>query len=226
MGRFIQDGEGHGSLKDLQILINCKPELLDSILTEQTKKTVNIKWKSPIKSDQFAEYRDQDFINQLQLNDKIRHSLNEFWPNRGPQWDALGVDKETVYIVEAKANVPEIVTSGTEAGSESISKILDAFKEVKEYLDINNTIDWSGTFYQYTNRIAHLFFLRVLNDIDAHLVNIYFINDQTVEGPTCAEEWQGALKVIKKYLGVSKRNKLEKYIHEIFIDVKKEGIIT
>lgn len=226
MSRHVQERDSHGSLKDLQILINKKPEILDVILTDQMEKQVNIKWKSPLEADQFAEYRDQDFINLLGLKDKITKPLKDFWPNKGPQWDALGIDNDLYYLVEAKANIPEIVTAGTGASSKSKAKIIDAFTGVKEYLGINNSVDWSNTFYQYTNRIAHLYFLRILNGINAHLINIYFINDDSVEGPYCAEEWYGSIRVIKQYLGIPKRNKLDKYIHDVFIDVKKEGILS
>jgi len=226
MGRFMQDNDSHGSLKDLQILINEKPELLNKKLTEKIGKPINITWKSPLSDDQFAEYRDQEFIDLLGLKTKITYPLNDFWPNRGPQWDALGLDKDIVFIVEAKANIPEIVSPGTGAGSESKAKIMDAFSEVKEYLNINNNIDWSGTFYQYANRIAHLYYLRVLNGINAFLINIYFINDDSVEGPASEQEWHGAIRVIKQYLGIPKRNKLDKYMVNVFIDVKKEGIVT
>ena len=178
MGRFIQDSDMYGSQKDLQILINEKKDLLDQDLSSIMKKNINVTWKSPLETDQFAEYRDDEFLRILNLDSRIVVPLEEFWPKRGPQWDALGVDNKTVFLVEAKAHVPEIVSPPTGAGPESKSRIMDTFAEVKEYLNANNSIDWAGTFYQYTNRIAHLYYLRVLNGIDAYLVNIYFLNDK------------------------------------------------
>ena len=220
MGRFIQDSNTHGSQKDLQILINEKKDLLDQELSSIMKKNINVTWKSPLETDQFAEYRDDEFLRILNLDSRIVVPLEEFWPKRGPQWDALGVDNKTVFLVEAKAHVPEIISPPTGAGPESKSRIMDTFAEVKEYLNANNSIDWAGTFYQYTNRIAHLYYLRVLNGIDAYLVNIYFLNDKSVDGPSTKDEWIGALAVIKQYLGIPKRNKLDKYMLEIFIDTK------
>ena len=220
MGRFIQDNNTHGSQKDLQILINEKKGLLDKELSGFLNKDINITWKSPLKTDQFAEYRDDEFLKILNLDSRIVVPLAEFWPKRGPQWDALGVDNQTVFLVEAKAHVPEIVSPPTGAGPDSKSRIIDSFAEVKEYLNVNNNIDWTGTFYQYTNRIAHLYYLRVLNGIDAYLVNLYFLNDESVDGPSTKEEWQGAITVIKQYLGIPKRNKLDKYMLDIFIDTK------
>lgn len=219
MGRFVQDCDSHGSLKDIQILINNRKEILDKKLSEALEQKINITWKSPIKEDQYAEYRDEDFLRILDIESKINSPLEKFWPKRGPQWDALGIDDEKIFLVEAKANLPEVVSPPTVAEKESKSKILDSFSELKEYLNINNTIDWSGTFYQYANRIAHLYFLRVLNGINAYLVNIYFINDNSVAGPKSIDEWRGALTIIKHYLGIPKKNKLEKYMIDIFIDV-------
>ena len=219
MGRFVQDCDSHGSLKDIQILINNRKEILDKKLSEVLEKEININWKSPIKDDQYAEYRDEDFLRILDIESKINSPLEKFWPKRGPQWDALGIDDEKIFLVEAKANLPEVVSPPIVAGKESKSKILTSFSELKEYLNINNTIDWSETFYQYANRIAHLYFLRVLNGINAYLVNIYFINDNSVAGPKSIDEWRGALTIIKHYLGIPKKNKLEKYMIDIFIDV-------
>ena len=99
---------------------------------------------------------------------------------------------------------------------------MKSFKEVKNYLHITNTVDWTGYYYQYTNRIAHLYYLRVLNKIDAYLINVYFLNDSTVKGPTTIEEWQESIKKAKQYLGLYPKYKLEKYIIDVFIDVKTE----
>ena len=67
MGRFVQDSESHGSLRDLQILINEKSDLLDKEVSNILNKNICITWKSPIKTDQFAEYRDEDFLSIRQF---------------------------------------------------------------------------------------------------------------------------------------------------------------
>ena len=51
------------------------------------------------------------------------------------------------------------------------------------------------------------------------MVNIYFINDKSVNGPKTKEEWLSAIQVMKKYLGVG-RHKLSKYMIDLFIDVE------
>ena len=146
--------------------------------------------------------------------------LNEFWPTRGPQWDALAITTDKrILLIEAKANIPEIVSPPTSAGQKSKELIDKSLKETKDYLRIKNDIDWSGTFYQYTNRLAHLYFLRVKRDIPTYLINIYFIGDKSVNGPNTQGEWKAALQVLYSYLGLS-RHKLSKYMADIFIEVK------
>ncbi len=88
---------------------------------------------------------------------------------------------------------------------------------------MNNKADWSGTFYQYTNRLAHLYFLSTLNKVPAYLVFVYFIGDDSVSGPKGMEEWKAALKVMKRYLGLS-THRLAKCMAEVFIDVKQIGL--
>jgi len=203
----------------LQTLINLKKEVIDIDLTNWLKTKTEVIWTSPIKDDDYAEYRDEDFLKKLKITDRIIYPLKEFWPKNGPQWDALGIDNQSVFIVEAKANLPEIVSSPCGAGTVSRSQIIDSFSELKEYLGINDTVDWTGKFYQYTNRLAHLYYLRVRNGINAYLLFIYFINDKTVNGPTSIEKWEGAIETMENYLGLGKKHKLKKYIREIFADV-------
>jgi len=223
MSRFPQKADSHGSLKNLQVAINVQKKYLDAEISKVIGRQIKIDWKSPLKKDDYAEYRDGDFLLNLGL-DKLINSLKDFWPNNGPQWDALGVcGKEVikeVILVEAKANIPEMVSPGSAAKSpKSIKQIKDSLDEVKKYLNIKNDIDWSGTFYQYVNRIAHLYYLREKNDIKAHLLFIYFINDVTVNGPKSKDEWLGAIQTMERYLGLDKNHKLKKYIHDVFIDV-------
>ena len=80
-------------------------------------------------------------------------------------------------------------------------------------------LNWSGKFYQYTNRLAHLYFLREKCKKEAYLIFIYFIGDVSVSGPETKQEWEGAIKVLHSYLGIS-HHKLSKYMIDIFIDIK------
>ena len=221
MGRYPQKSNSHGSLKDLQVAINVKKKYLDCEISKVIGKQMKIDWRSPLKSDDYAEYRDEDFLEKLGIVlNKIKYPLSDFWPDKGPQWDALGVSGDEIILVEAKANIPEMESSGTDAKNpQSINRIRNSLDEVKKYLSVDITIDWTGTFYQYANRIAHLYYLREKNNIKAHLLFVYFINDITVHGPKTKDEWLGAIQTMECYLGLAKKHKLRKYIHDIFIDV-------
>ncbi len=220
MGRYPQDPNSHGSLKDLQVAINVKKKCLDAVISKAIGKQTNIDWRSPLQSDDYAEYRDEDFLRRLGILNKMKYPLINFWPGYGPQWDALGVSGDEIILVEAKANIPEMVSPGTGAKDpQSIKKIGNSLDEVKKYLSVSNSIDWTGTFYQYVNRIAHLYYLREKNQIKAHLLFIYFINDVSVDGPKTKDEWLGAIQTMECYLGLAKKHKLRKYIHDIFIGV-------
>ncbi len=221
MGIVKQTSNGKGSLKDIQLLINNHPEIINGLLKGKvsTLKNTDIEWLSPLANDDYSEYRDDDFINLLDLN--LTVPLSNFWPARGPQWDAIGKSKNgEVFLIEAKANIPEIVSSPT--GAKTTSKLLidRSLIDTKLFLNITNDVDWSKKFYQYTNRLAHLYFLREVNNVPAWLINVYFINDKSVKGPTSEAEWHGAIKVMKSYLGVG-RHKLSKYMIDLFIDVEE-----
>ena len=220
MGRYPQDFNSHGSLKNLQVAINVKKKYLNAEILKVIGKQIKIDWKSPLRSDEYAEYRDEDFLKKLGILNKMKYPLSNFWPDNGPQWDALGVSDDGIILVEAKANIPEMVSSGTDAKNpQSIKKIRNSLDEVKKYLSVSDSIDWTGTFYQYVNRIAHLYYLREKNKIKAHLLFIYFVNDITVHGPKTKDEWLGAIQTMECYLGLAKKHKLRKYIHDIFIDI-------
>jgi hypothetical protein len=224
MGRFPQPSNGHGSLRDTQILINKFPTLLFREISQVISiKSKEIQWVSPKQDDDFAEYRDEAFIRKIGIQN-LKYPLNNFWPQKGPQWDALGIGNyKEVFLVEAKANIPEIVSPGTLSRGTSRDRIAKSLEDVKSYLNINKDIDWMGNFYQYTNRIAHLYFLRVLNKISAYLVFIYFVGDKSVGGPATEEEWHAAITVMHKCLGLNK-HKLSKYVADVFIDLKDIGL--
>ena len=220
MSRHPQKSNSHGSLKNLQVAINEKKRYLDCEISKVIGKQMKIDWRSPLQTDDYAEYRDEDFLKKLGILNKMKYPLSNFWPNYGPQWDALGVGGDEIILVEAKANIPEMVSPGTGAENpQSIRKIRNSLDEVKKYLSVSDSIDWTGTFYQYVNRIAHLYYLREKNQIKAHLLFIYFINDITVHGPKTKDEWLGAIQTMECYLGLAKKLKLRKYIHDVFIDV-------
>ena len=221
-GRYPQEEGKKGSKKWIQELVNLCPRLLDAHLQKERclQPGKSISWRSPLRADGFSEYRDEGFLQLLDLQ-VCAQALGQFWPDRGPQWDALGIEETAprYFLVEAKANIPEIVSECQAGSQESISLIESSLDRTQIFLGNNSLLPWSKSFYQYANRIAHLYFLREIAKVDAILVFVYFENDYT-HIVTSHEAWQGALLLQKKLMGLS-RHKLPNFIQEVFIDVKE-----
>ena len=210
-----------GSLKWIQVLINSNSSVLDRHIISNLKLDLeNITWLSPLEFEKYAEYRDDDFLAKLGLG-KYREILQEFWPKRGPQWDALGRGNENdpYFLVEAKANIPEIISSSQAKSRKSIAQIKKSILETQNYLNCTSSLNWESGFYQYANRIAHLYFLRCLCKVDAYMVFVYFLNDKD-HIPTSKQEWDGAINLQKRLMGLS-QHKLKRYVAEVFIDVSE-----
>src|SRR5690606_18842417 len=113
MPRREQPAGAKGSLRWVQALVNQYPEVLDAAIGNE-----RIKWLSPLASDGYAEYWDEDALTLLGL-ELERRALGDFWPSSGPRWDALGRTATGVSIlVEGKAHELELVSS-TAAGERS-----------------------------------------------------------------------------------------------------------
>ena len=214
-----------GSQKWLRVLVNeYKPIFFREIVREMPHLNINnldqIEWLSPLKKDKYVEYSDSAFINKLGV--KLEHkALADFWPNGGPVWDGLAkIDKKDILLIEAKSHIGELLTISKAKASNSLSTISKSLTKTQDFLGGKSHLEWTTPFYQYTNRLAHLYFLRELNKLPAYLVFVYFINDPDMHGPSTKEEWQGALKLMKTLLGLS-RHKLSKYMADIFIDVNE-----
>ena len=208
-----------GSLKWIQKLINKFPEILNQrIISQSGLKRADIIWLSPLKDDGYAEYRDTDFLKVLGL-EQYRDQLKQFWPQMGPQWDALGKAGENgpCFLVEAKANIPEIISSSQAKSETSIALIRKSLSETQIFLNCSIPLNWETGFYQYANRMAHLYFLRHSCKVDAYLLFVYFLND-TSHIPTAKEQWLCALELQKRLMGLTKHH-LKKYVLEIYIDV-------
>lgn len=67
MARFRQPEAKKGSQKWVQKLVNDKPHIMNSRIWGALNLSTEegIQWFSPLKSDDYAEYRDQAFLDRL-----------------------------------------------------------------------------------------------------------------------------------------------------------------
>ena len=220
MTRVPQQLGTRGSLKWIQRAVNCHPQILDQQIAASLRETGSIEWKSPLKTDDYAEFRDGEFLDCIGLGD-LRGLLSKFWPTGGPQWDALATTTSgKVLLVEAKAHIGEICSPASKASGTSRLKIQTALAETASYMGAKSPrAPWIETFYQLANRFAHLYFLRE-NKVDAWLILVNFIYDEDMEGPRSAAEWQAAYKIVAHVMGLSWPNQLSKYVLHLYPSVE------
>ncbi|MCL4187705.1 MAG: hypothetical protein KJZ85_08860 [Rhodobacteraceae bacterium] len=210
--RIAQPEGARGSLKWIQRCIAARPDLL------QPAALAPITWLSPLAEDDFAEYRDGAFLDRLGL-DALKPGLARFWPARGPQWDALGRAGSACILLEAKAHVREFLSPPTAARGTSRSTIESALRQVRDHLGVSAATDWSETFFQVTNRLAHLWWLQT-QGVEAHLVFASFLGDAEMGGPDHPETWQAAFRAAEYALGLKARHALAPFVHHVWPDVR------
>ena len=178
-----------------------------------------IEWLSPIASDEYAEYFDEEFLTRLGLK-HLKVPLREFWPRSGPRWDGLAKTKSgKLILIEAKAHIGEAVTFHSKAKSDTLEQIDRALSATKKGFRASEAAPWGSPFYQYANRLAHLYFLRQLNAIDAYLVFLYFSDAPDVPKPPPSEaEWKGAIELTEKCLGLGE-HPFQKYVGSLIWSV-------
>lgn len=180
-----------------------------------------------------SEYTGISFLENHDLYDK---QWKEFWPQKGnPQnWDGIFKIGDKYYLVEAKAHINEISSDGHKH-NEQISARLN---EAKQYYGISyDTEDWEGSYYQQANRLCFIYFLKQFCNIDAELINIFFINgyDKRIlkdnklwkdenKNVASIEKWKSAIK--KEYLSLGLNDKAKSVIHEVFINCGEEDTFS
>lgn len=214
--RIAQPEGTRGSLKWIQRLVEKHQNILDGDLMKigALSLSSHLNWLSPVRNDQWAEYRDSSFLRTIGQEHLIE-ALKGFWPRRGPQWDALARDESgRVFLFEAKAHSAEMASS-CHAGTTSRQIISRSVNAVKLALDVKPGSDWLNGYYQYANRLAHLSFLQQ-NGVDAWLVFLYVTGDLEMKGPVSAAEWSPFIQRAHAHLGLTQK---PKGVATIFIDV-------
>lgn len=215
MSRVPQGLKAKGSQRWIQALVNESQDVLNDAIG-----IGSVTWKSPCAADDYAEYRNGDAMELLGIQLPLR-SLESFWPRGGPQWDALGrAGSREAVLVEAKAHVGELFSGATHAQEVSASKIRASLAETMSGLHAKPGLDWSSRFYQYTNRLAHGYLLNNLNGVPCRVVFLYLVGDAEMNGPENRAEWEAAIRVLHKALGLPRTP--ARFVVEAFIDVRGE----
>jgi len=212
MSRIKQKVGIKGSQKWLQIYVQDNPELL------QPANYPKLTWLSPLADDDYAEYQDGSFLDLLGVN-HLKPQLKKFWPHKGPVWDGLAVANNAVFLIEAKAHLSEFFTPATSASNKSRALIKKSLKKVSNELGANPKAHWSEAFYQYSNRLAHLWFLRS-NGVNAKMVFVSFVGDHEMHGPESELEWTAVFKAADYVLGLPKRHELSNHIIHVYPNVR------
>lgn len=127
--------------------------------------------------------------------------------------------------MEAKAHVPELLSPPTEATDKSLALIRRSLTQTAAGLGAAPCCDWSQRFYQYTNRLAHAWWLQEIRHEPVRLAFVYFVGDKDMNGPLSRWEWEEALMVLHEALGLRDRLKphhslIPPYVTEVFIDIR------
>lgn len=209
-----------GSQRWLQLIVNNHPELLNAPIRSGLGLSGNesIEWLSPLR-DSYTEYCDNAFLERLGVKLEAV-PLGDFWPASGPRWDGLAkTHRGDLILVEAKSHVAELMSACTAVSPASRTQIESSLAAARNFFRVRKPVDWTQPFYQYANRLAHLYLLRERNGHPAWLVNIYFVNDEEMRGPRSIDHWRGALEMAKHVLGLGKTT--IPHVIDVFIDVKQ-----
>jgi hypothetical protein len=166
-------------------------------------------------------------LNFLADSEDVRAAWRAVWPTTGKSqnWDAVaeiqvGSVREWL-LVEAKGNLQEIGSSchAKDAGGRPL--ITRTMAETKADLGVPDDRDWMNGYYQVCNRLVVLNFLRK-RGIGARLLFVYFTGDRSGPRRTCPKssaEWDAALSVQDKHVGLPTQHPLSDRIHKMFLDV-------
>lgn len=173
-----------GSKFWMQTVVNlCDGIVLTKAIQSKDSNIGNIKWLSPLLKDDYRELKTYEIkgISKDQL---------DFWPDKGPSWDGVGIDENgTIILVEAKANINETRTKCSASNSKSINQIKSSMKSVHNKISSTAYDEdiWFNKYYQIGNRITFLVKLKE-KGFNVKLVLLNIVDDPTYI-QTSEEQW-------------------------------------
>lgn len=190
-------GLGYGSEFQLMRFLGHHRDELYKMIHHATNTTEPIEWLDyPYDGNRISGDGELTGIKCFENRDDykdITKLWKEFWPQSGSSmnWDGVFKIGETWYFVEAKANIEEAFQKCSASSEDSIKTIKLAFEETKEWLGIDNGIEWNKTdCYQLANRLAFMCFCnKKCNNLKAKLLYISFINGYWKKNVISEDAW-------------------------------------
>lgn len=228
MGNLAEEIASRGSKLCMQICVNnteddiigkkvvrkSRKHLLDNLLGYE-----DINWLSPRTLDNYKEYQLEDIAEKFPSETGLSDMDWSFWNSkRKPQWDAIGVAEDgTLIIVEAKAHISEIESSGSQARGDSLNQIKQEIEKV-----LGSDPVWLGKYYQTANRILYLSKLKQYYGKKRKVILVFlnFINDVTYK-PEPEELWRSYLSDMKEKHPLP--SSLSSSIKYVFMDLWKDS---
>jgi hypothetical protein len=210
-----------------------REDLDRAILSVVDRPKAALEWVYPNEARDGKEPQGLSFLTD---RPDVRAEWANFWPTRGRQlsWDGVARlverDRQSEWLLfEAKANQSEFCTPASTAskagGKTQIEKALNV---TKRRLGVYRFFDWMGSYYQYANRLAVLYFLteKVNPVVPAHLVFVYFVGDKFPDGCRCPAnqtEWEELIRARQLTLGLPTEHALKDQIHDLILWVDAEN---
>lgn len=159
--------------------------------------------------------------------DSILEGWKKYWPQSGnaQNWDAIAVsiNNEGVewIFTEAKSHRGEVKSDCAATSAVSLKTIEDAFIKTINKFDLHpqNVSFWFKDYYQFCNRLAFLNYL-IEKGINAHLLFIYFYDDNIPDSPKSKTEWDNCLNDMYAHIGIDTKSlskPLNDCVHKLFL---------
>jgi hypothetical protein len=216
-------------------LFSASPSLAGAAASEPT-------WVSPLADEGYEEFWNERFLERLELLDDHLEAFREFWPfkpwvngkvnPRGtPHWDALARvpladGTYGAVMVEAKAHRGELVKRNdkSKADAASLKKITKSLAVARDYYGVAATAPaWESRYYQFCNRLAHLWWMNEQANVPAWVVWLLIVDDPVWRDRMTAPQWHDAFEAIKRDVGLSSRHGLADRISVVYLPAAPEA---
>jgi hypothetical protein len=223
-------GKDHGSEYHFRwFRKNRAAELNAKILAALQLPAASLSWIYPNGNEDQKEPRGMSFFRNQPERDLVFRKWKRFWAQTGnpPNWDGIALLQDETrrewILIEAKANHQEFCSLPCGAKDIGRKTIERALGRTKMFLGVHRHFTWLGTYYQYANRLACVYFLNYIARVPSRLLFIYFTGDrfpdEGVICPTNELEWRDLIHASHLTLGLKEKHALSERVHDLFLPV-------